>query len=63
MDLPGGPVPLRRAVLRLTVPFSLLGLPSVALPTTEPWVGVQLAAPRAADKRVLGLARSLTAEG
>lgn len=63
VDLPGGPVPLRRAVLRLTVPFSLLGLPSVALPTTEPWVGVQLAAPRGADKRVLGLARSLTAEG
>ncbi|WP_234009038.1 amidase [Deinococcus sp. NW-56] len=63
VDLPGGRVPLRRAVLRLTVPFSLLGLPSVALPTGMPWVGVQLVGPRGEDARVLGLARSLTAEG
>nr|WP_256487926.1 amidase [Deinococcus sp. HSC-46F16] len=63
IDLPGGRVPLRRAVLRLTVPFSLLGLPSVALPTETPWVGVQLVGPRGEDGRMLGLARSLTAEG
>lgn len=63
VEVPEGRVPLRRAVLRLTVPFSLLGLPSVALPTAEPWVGVQLVGPSGADDRVLGLARALSAEG
>ncbi|MPY66101.1 amidase [Deinococcus sp. SDU3-2] len=63
VDLPGGRVPLRRAMLRLTVPFSLLGLPSVALPTGMPFVGVQLVGPRGEDGWVLGLAQSLDALG
>lgn len=53
-----GPVPLRRAVLRLTTPFSLLGVPVVALPTQTPFVGVQLVGRPGEDDRLLGLARA-----
>ncbi|BBN95194.1 amidase [Deinococcus grandis] len=57
--LPDGPTPLRRAVLRLTAPFSLLGAPVVALPTLTAFVGSQLIAPHGQDDRLLGLARAL----
>ncbi|MDB5045821.1 MAG: amidase [Deinococcus sp.] len=60
-ELEGGPLPLRRAVLRLTAPFSLLGVPALALPTTTPFVGVQLMMRQAEDDRLLGL--GLTLEG
>lgn len=53
--LEGGPLPLRRAVLRLTAPFSLLGVPALALPTATPFVGVQLIMQRGQDDRLLGL--------
>ncbi|GGK92342.1 amidase [Deinococcus radiotolerans] len=59
VSLPGGPTPLRRAVLRLTAPFSLLGVPVVALPTRTAFVGAQLIAPRGQDDRLLGVARTL----
>ena len=57
--LPEGPTPLRRAVLRLTAPFSLLSAPVVALPTRTPFVGAQLIAPHGQDDRLLGLAQRL----
>lgn len=56
-----GVTPLRRAVLRLTAPFSLLGAPTVALPSSAPFVGVQLVGRHGEDDRLLGLA--LTLEG
>ncbi|GGJ72075.1 amidase [Deinococcus aquiradiocola] len=62
--LPGGPVPLRVAVLRLTVPFSMLGWPTLALPHRTPdglSVGVQLVARPGQDAALLGLARTLPA--
>ncbi|GMA17381.1 amidase [Deinococcus metallilatus] len=54
-----GRLPLRRAVLRLTAPFSLLGAPTVALPSTAPFVGVQLVGRHGEDDRLLGLALAL----
>ncbi|MBB5233442.1 amidase family protein [Deinococcus budaensis] len=56
VELLGGPAPLRRAVLRLTAPFSLLGAPTVALPSSTPFVGVQLVGRPGEDDRLLGLA-------
>ncbi|QLG10456.1 amidase [Deinococcus sp. D7000] len=50
-----GVLPLRRAVLRLTAPFSLLGVPTVSLPTAAPSVGVQLIGRHGEDDRLLGL--------
>lgn len=50
---------LRRAVLRLTAPFSLLGAPVLALPTQTPFVGVQLVGRHDQDERLLGLSLSL----
>ncbi|GGO21774.1 amidase [Deinococcus humi] len=50
-----GTVPLRRAVLRLTAPFSLLGVPTVSLPTSTADVGVQLVGRHGEDDRLLGL--------
>ena len=47
---------LRRATLRLTAPFSLLGLPTLALPTATPFTGVQLVANVGQDAHLLGLA-------
>ena len=60
----GGNVPLRLAVLRLTVPFSLLGWPVLTLPCPAPdglSVGVQLVGRPGDDARLLGLGRSLEA--
>ncbi|GBF06577.1 amidase [Deinococcus aerius] len=57
--LRGGVTPLRRAVLRLTAPFSLLGAPTVAVPSATPFVGVQLVGSHGEDDRLLGLARAL----
>ncbi|MBZ9712112.1 amidase [Deinococcus multiflagellatus] len=59
LALPGGPVPLRRAVLRLTAPFSLLGVPVVAWPSPTPFVGVQLVGRAGQDDHLLGLALGL----
>ncbi|KQR40802.1 amidase [Deinococcus sp. Leaf326] len=59
VDLEGGPLPLRRAVLRLTTPFSLLGAPTLALPTAAPWIGAQLVGHHNDDARLLGLALTL----
>ncbi|MFB9993923.1 amidase [Deinococcus oregonensis] len=58
-ELEGGPLPLRRAVLRLTAPFSLLGVPALALPTVTPFVGVQLMMRWGQDDRLLGLGLGL----
>ncbi len=57
MRLPEGDTPLRVAVLRLTVPFSLLGVPTLALPMKAGAlsVGVQLATPWNQDAALLGL--------
>lgn len=54
-----GVTPLRRAVLRLTAPFSLLGAPTVAVPSATPFVGVQLVGRHGEDDRLLGLTRAL----
>ncbi|WP_309572314.1 amidase [Deinococcus sp.] len=59
VDIGQGRVPLRRAVLRLTAPFSLLGAPVVSLPTETPFVGVQLVGRDGQDDRLLGLALAL----
>lgn len=56
VDLREGHTLLRRAVLRLTAPFSLLGAPTVALPSAAPFVGVQLVGRHGEDDRLLGLA-------
>ena len=63
LTLPEGETPLRVAVLRLTVPFSLLGVPTLALPCPagKLSVGVQIAAPWHRDAEVLGLGLSLEA--
>ncbi|WP_034383209.1 amidase [Deinococcus sp. YIM 77859] len=58
-----GRLPLRRAVLRLTAPFSLLGVPTVALPSSAPFVGVQLVGRRDEDDRLLGLALAVEGPG
>ncbi|ULH16434.1 amidase [Deinococcus sp. KNUC1210] len=58
----GGTVPLRVAVLRLTVPFSLLGLPTLVLPLPTPGglsMGVQVVAKRGEDRQLLGLGLGL----
>lgn len=62
VEIGEGNVPLRRAVLRLTAPFSLLGAPTVALPSTTPFVGVQLVGRHGEDDRLLGLALALEGE-
>ncbi|EYB68193.1 amidase [Deinococcus phoenicis] len=54
-----GRVPLRRAVLRLTAPFSLLGAPTAVLPSSAPFVGLQLVGRHGQDNRLLGLALGL----
>ena len=61
LTLPEGDVPLRIAALRLTVPFSLLGVPTLALPITAGplSVGVSLVTPRNTDATLLGLGLSL----
>ena len=59
-----GRVPLRLAVLRLTVPFSLLGYPVLTLPCPAPGglsVGVQLVGHPGDDARLLGFGRTLEA--
>lgn len=56
VEIGEGRRPLLQAVLRLNAPFSLLGVPTVALSTNEPYVGVQMVMPRGQDNRLLGLA-------
>ena len=57
------PTPLRVAVLRLTVPFSLLGVPVISLPRPAGAlsVGLQLVGAWNTDTELLGLALSLEA--
>ncbi|CAM3368689.1 hypothetical protein DESA109040_09870 [Deinococcus saxicola] len=55
MEVEAGTLPLRRAVLRLTAPFSMLGVPTISLPTATPDVGVQLVGRHGEDDRLLGL--------
>lgn len=59
VEIGEGTLPLRRAVLRITTPFSLLGVPTLALPTDTPFVGVQFAAPWGQDDALLGLGLNL----
>lgn len=59
VDIGEGRVPLRRAVLRLTAPFSLLGAPTLALPSAALFVGVQLVGRHGQDDRLLGLGLAL----
>ncbi|AZI42242.1 amidase [Deinococcus psychrotolerans] len=61
LTLPEGQTPLRVAVLRLTVPFSLLGAPTLALPRPAGGlsVGVQLVTAWQQDAELLGLALRL----
>lgn len=63
VELRDGRLPLRRAALRLTAPFSLLGLPTLAVPAATPFVGVQLVAPQGHDDRLLGLGLGLQSAG
>lgn len=60
-----GTLPLRRTVLRLTAPWSLLGVPVVTLPQAAGplSVGLQLIAPWNADTRLLGLSQTLATSG
>lgn len=69
VQLLGGCMPLRRAVLRLTAPFSMLGLPALSLPalslpapqnTERFFAGVQWIAAHNQDDWLLHLARDLT---
>ncbi|GAA5503514.1 2-amino-5-chloromuconic acid deaminase [Deinococcus xinjiangensis] len=59
VEIGEGNIPLRRAVLRITAPFSLLGAPTLAYPTHTPFVGVQLVAPHGQDDWLLGLGLAL----
>ncbi|PNY82722.1 amidase [Deinococcus koreensis] len=59
VEIGEGRTPLRRAVLRITAPFSLLGVPVLALPTGTPSVGVQLVGRPGEDDRLLGLGLAL----
>lgn len=55
-------LPYRAAILRLTAPWSLLGVPAVAWPLPGPnslSLGVQIIAPPGADALALGLALTL----
>lgn len=63
MSFNGQNVPLRDAVLRLTVPFSLTGLPTLALPYAVDGlsVGVQLVMDDRQDAALLGLGLTLQA--
>jgi Asp-tRNA(Asn)/Glu-tRNA(Gln) amidotransferase A subunit family amidase len=60
VEVDEGPVPLRVAVLRLTVPFSMLGWPVLTFPSPTSdglSVGVQVVARPGDDVRLLGLAQ------
>ena len=56
LEVAEGILPLRRTVLRLTAPWSLLGVPALALPQPvgDLSVGLQLIAPWNADAALLG---------
>jgi len=61
LELSSGPTPLRAAFLRLTAPFSLLGVPVVSLPLKIGTLsaGIQLVGRFGDDARVLSLALEL----
>ncbi|WP_456829654.1 amidase [Deinococcus sp. UYEF24] len=65
VDVTEGTVPLRVAVLRLTIPFSMLGWPVLTLPSPTPEglsVGVQLVGHPGDDIGLLGLGVTLEAQ-
>jgi aspartyl-tRNA(Asn)/glutamyl-tRNA(Gln) amidotransferase subunit A len=60
--LESAPVPHRDAFLRLTVPFSLVGLPALSLPFAEAGglpLGLQVVTSRGEDGKALELGRWL----
>ena len=61
LELPEGVRPVRQAILRLTAPWSLLGVPTLSLaqPTAGLSVGVQIIAPWGRDAELLALALEL----
>ncbi len=61
LDLPAGREPVRTAILRLTAPWSLLGVPVVVLPhrVSGLSVGTQLITRWGGDAGLLALAASL----
>lgn len=61
LDLPEGRVSIRQAFLRLTSPWSLLGIPvvSVPLPLRGLSIGVQVMLPQGEDAKLLGLCAAL----
>lgn len=61
LTLPDGEQPLRSAFLRLTAPWSLLGVPVLSLPIKieNMSVGLQLIAHRGHDAKLFGLAQAL----
>ncbi|GGJ56785.1 amidase [Deinococcus roseus] len=61
LDLPEGKIPMRQAFLRITNPWSLLGIPvvSVPLPLRGLSIGVQVMLPQGEDARLLGLCAEL----
>ncbi len=59
VEVTAGIMPLRRAALRLTAPFSLLGAPVIALPSQTPYLGVQLVGKHHQDDFLLGLGLAL----
>lgn len=60
ITLPTGSIPLRRAVLRLTSPFSMLGLPALSLPVAN-YLGLQWIAKEQQDEWLLALAQQFVA--
>lgn len=61
LELPEGKVPLRQAFLRISSPWSMLGIPvvSVPLPLRGVSVGMQVMLPHGEDDRLLGLCAEL----
>lgn len=65
LTLPGDTVPVRTAILRLTAPWSLLGVPTLTLPRRTPdlSVGVQLVGRPGHDTALLALGGRLAPTG
>ena len=61
LELSGGPSALRPAFLRLTAPFSLLGVPTVSLPLKIEMLsaGIQIVGRWGEDAKVLSVALEL----
>jgi len=61
INVPEGEIPLRQSVLRLTSPWSLVGVPtlSIPLPLDGLFVGAQIIGPHGADEDLLEFAENL----